>query len=115
MPDRGWKAFERRVAAWFHQGQRIPVTGERDGADIDAAPFWVQCKLRKALSLRAARSALIRLQAKVPEGDTALLVHKFPGERDTEAVVMMLASEFKGWHGRSEVQQAQADEARPEA
>ena len=30
MPDKSWKAFERRIAKRVG-GRRIPVTGERDG------------------------------------------------------------------------------------
>ena len=43
--DKSWKAFERRLAKRVG-GKRIPVTGERDGADVDAGPFVYQCKLR---------------------------------------------------------------------
>ena len=46
--DKSWKAFERRVAKRVG-GKRIPVTGERDGADVDAGPFVYQCKLRRGL------------------------------------------------------------------
>ena len=35
MADKSWKAFERRLAARVG-GARIPVTGERDGADVIA-------------------------------------------------------------------------------
>lgn len=88
------------MAAWFTNGRRIPVTGERDGADVVARPFWVQVKLRRTLSLPAAKAALVRLQAKVPDGETAILVHKQPRQRDDDAVVLMLFSEFRAWHGR---------------
>ena len=33
MADKAWKAFERRIAERVG-GKRIPVTGERDGADV---------------------------------------------------------------------------------
>ena len=48
MADKSWKAFERRLA---HRvgGRRIPVTGERDGADVIAGPFVYQAKLRRGL------------------------------------------------------------------
>ena len=46
--DKSWKAFERRLARRVG-GRRIPVTGERDGADVDAGPFVYQCKLRRGL------------------------------------------------------------------
>ena len=49
MSDRGWKKAERRFAGDVGE-TRIPVTGERDGADFGAqAPFRYQLKIRKAL------------------------------------------------------------------
>ena len=48
MPDKSWKAFERRIARKLG-GKRIPVTGERDGADVVAGPFVYQAKLRRGL------------------------------------------------------------------
>lgn len=46
--DKSWKAFERRIAKRMG-GKRIPVTGERDGADVVAGPFVYQAKLRRGL------------------------------------------------------------------
>ena len=48
MADKSWKAFERRLAKRVG-GRRIPVTGERDGADVVAPAFVYQCKLRRGL------------------------------------------------------------------
>ena len=48
MADKSWKAFERRIAKRVG-GKRIPVTGERDGADVVAGPFVFQAKLRRGL------------------------------------------------------------------
>ena len=48
MADKSWKAFERRLAKRVG-GRRIPVTGERDGADVVAGPFVYQAKLRKGV------------------------------------------------------------------
>ena len=48
MPNKSWKAFERRVAKRVG-GRRIPVTGERDGADVVAPSFVYQAKLRRGM------------------------------------------------------------------
>ena len=44
MSDRAWKAFERRLARQLGT-QRIPVTGERAGADFTDGMFAYQAKL----------------------------------------------------------------------
>ena len=46
--DKAWKAFERRLARRVG-GRRIPVTGERDGADVVVGgPFVYQAKPARA-------------------------------------------------------------------
>jgi hypothetical protein len=49
MPGRsGWKQAERMIAKDCG-GQRIPVTGERHGSDVDHSLFAFQLKVRRAL------------------------------------------------------------------
>lgn len=48
MADKSWKAVERRVAA-LARGKRIPVTGEREGADVESDRWCYQVKTRKTL------------------------------------------------------------------
>jgi hypothetical protein len=48
MPERGWKKAERMIAKDCG-GKRIPVTGERQGADVGHEVFSFQLKVRKAL------------------------------------------------------------------
>jgi hypothetical protein len=48
MADRGWKAAERALARDVGT-TRIPVTGERHGADFAAGAFAYQCKVRRML------------------------------------------------------------------
>ena len=100
MPDKSWKAFERRVAKKLG-GKRIPVTGERDGADVDAGPFVYQCKLRRGLPaylrdwLRGIVSAGDRC------GSTGILIWKAPGARDDDALVLLRLRDWEDWHGAS--------------
>lgn len=48
MADKGWKRAERMIAKDCG-GQRIPVTGERHGSDVDHPLFCFQLKVRRAL------------------------------------------------------------------
>lgn len=48
MADKGWKKAERMIARDCG-GARIPVTGERDGADVAHQLFCFQLKVRRSL------------------------------------------------------------------
>src|SRR5260370_23732792 len=53
MPDTTWKAFERRLAQALGTGRvtgRVPVTGERAGADFGDGMFGYQAKLGRRCS-----------------------------------------------------------------
>ena len=92
MADKSWKAFERRIAQRVG-GRRIPVTGERDGADVvGGGPFVYQAKLRKGVP-----SYLRELGYRgIVEGGGALRRRyrcfrcgKQPNARDDDAVVVL--------------------------
>ena len=94
MADKSWKAFERRIAERVG-GKRIPVTGERDGSDIDAGPFQYQCKLRRGLPsylrewLRGIVSAGERKKA------TGIVIWKAPREKDDDAIVILRLADWQ--------------------
>ncbi len=57
MPDKAWKAFERRVAKSFGS-QRTPLSGKMSGhtsADVLhkglAENFFIECKMRKKIAV----------------------------------------------------------------
>ena len=70
-------------------GRRIPVTGERDGADVDAGPFVYQAKLRRGLPsylrdwLRGITAAGERKNA------IGIVVWKAPREKDDYKIVVL--------------------------
>ena len=80
-------------------GRRIPVTGERDGADVDAGPFVYQAKLRRGLPsylrdwLRGITAAGERVHA------TGVVVWKAPQQRDDDAVVVLRLKDWQALHG----------------
>ena len=97
--DKSWKAFERRLAKRMG-GRRIPVTGERDGADvIGGGPFVYQCKLRRGVP-----SYLISwLSGIVGAGERhdsiGVLVWKPPRARDDDALVVLRLADWEALHG----------------
>ena len=80
-------------------GRRIPVTGERGGADVDAGPFVYQAKLRRGLPsylrewLRGITAAGDRLNA------VGVVVWKAPHARDDDAVVVLRLKDWQALHG----------------
>ena len=99
MPDKSWKAFERRVAKRVG-GKRLACTGEKDGADVVAGPFVYQCKLRRGLPsylrdwLRGITAAGER-----HGGSTGVVVWKAPNARDDDALVLLRLQDWESWHG----------------
>lgn len=93
MSDTAWKAYERRVAALLG-GKRIPVTGEREGADVESVLALGQCKKRKRMP-EYLFSWLdgIRRRAK-DKGKLGIVVMQRPGRLDLESVVIMRFDDF---------------------
>ena len=96
---RAWKAFERRVAKRLG-GRRIPVTGERAGADVDAGPFVYQAKLRRGLPsyLREWLRGIVAAGER-SGGATGVVVWKAPNARDDDAVVVLRLKDWQDLHG----------------
>ena len=99
MPDKAWKAFERRLARRVG-GRRIPVTGEREGADVVALPFVYQAKLRRGLPsyLRTWLQGIVAAGER-SGGATGVVVWKAPGALDDDAVVVLRLRDWQDWHG----------------
>ena len=104
MADKSWKAFERRIAKRVG-GKRIPVTGERDGADVVAGPFVYQVKLRRGVPsyLRAWLRGIVAAGER-KGGSTGVVVWKAPHGRDDDAVVVLRLRDWQDWHGCENVQ-----------
>ncbi len=104
------KAYERRVAKAVG-GRRIPVTGERNGVDVDAGPFVYQVKLRRGVpgylrdwlrGITGQAETLDRLGDEArPMSSvcTGVVVWKAPGDRDEDAVVVLRFRDWVDLHG----------------
>lgn len=98
MPDKSWKKAERRVAVKLG-GKRIPVTGERNGADVLTPLLAIQVKHGRN------RPAFLRdwidgicTTAQACER-TGLVVWQSKHERTDDALVLMRLSDFEALHG----------------
>ena len=97
--DRSWKAFERRLAHRMG-GRRIPVTGERDGADVvDGSSFVYQCKLRRGLPsyLREWLRGIVAAGERT--GATGIVIWKAPRALDDDALVILRLADWQALHG----------------
>ncbi len=100
MSDRAWKAFERRLATRLG-GRRIPVTGERDGADLVANEFVYQAKLRQRMPsyLRDWLRGIVGAAERQATPTTGVVVWKAPNARDDDAVVVLRLKDWEALHG----------------
>ncbi len=95
----GWKKFERRIAARLG-GKRIPVTGERAGADFETPLLCGQTKLGRNMPAYLDEWLVGIRQAAAKKGKLGLVIWKPRGRRDDKAVVVMSLRDFEELHGR---------------
>jgi hypothetical protein len=98
VSDPGWKKFERRCSRDMGT-ERIPVTGERHGADGATAMFCFQYKLRNALPdwLFEWLGGIVGTAER--QQKIGVLVLKTPGMEDRDAIVMLRWSDWVDLHG----------------
>jgi hypothetical protein len=111
VPDKSWKAFERRLCRDVGT-ERIPVTGERDGADGATEVFCFQFKLRRKLPswLWVWLGGIVAAGQRA--GKVGVLVVKQPRQRDNEAIVMLRWQDWVDLHGRIQKERTHGKEAR---
>jgi len=98
VSDKGWKARERRIAKLLGT-TRIPVTGERNGADAETELFAFQIKSRRTVpgylgewldGIRASRPS-----------KTGVVVMQRPRRDDLDALVVVTLRDWIELHGPS--------------
>lgn len=110
MPDKGWKAFERRIAKVFGGKRRGADYRDQEGGKDDIIhPHWaIECKLLGRPSFAGMQAACRQAEAasRIPHpGENLLLfrarepvaVIKKKGARDNDALVVMRLETFKEW------------------
>ena len=98
MPTSSWKASERRMARDVGT-ERIPVTGERHGADFADGIACYQLKVRRMLPawLWAWLGGIQGTAAK--QGRVGVLVLRVPRMRDEDALVVLAWRDWVALHG----------------
>jgi len=96
VTDHAWKAFERRVARLLGTN-RIPVTGERHGADAETELFAFQFKKRKAFPGYVA-TWLDQIRGSRPS-KTGVVVMQRPRRDDLDALVVVTLRDWLELHG----------------
>ena len=97
MSDRSWKVFERRLARALGT-RRIPVTGERAGADLQDGRFAYQAKLGRRFPayLLEWLSGIVAAAART--GHIGVVVWKPKRVPDAEAVVLLRFADWAALH-----------------
>lgn len=100
MSDTSWKAFERRVAVALGT-RRIPVTGERAGADLEDGMFCYQAKLGRRLPsyLREWLSGIVAAGLKRSPAKVGVVVWKPMYADDADALVIVRFRDWVALHG----------------
>lgn len=96
MSDKRWKAVERKVAAKV-RGQRIPVTGERDGADVLSPMFAYQVKSRRRHPRWLTEWVAGITGASAPK--IGVVVLHTPGHEVDDALVVLRFKDWVDLHG----------------
>jgi hypothetical protein len=97
MTDRAWKAFERRLARELGT-RRIPVTGERVGADLVDGMFAYQAKLGRRCPAYLGRWLRGIVTAAERRGLVGVVVWKPKHERDADALVLLRFADWRELH-----------------
>lgn len=98
MPEKRWKQLERHVAKLVG-GRRIPVTGERHGADILSPMFAYQVKSRRSLPTWL-WEWLSGIRHVAQEGQVGVLVLHQPGGAISESLVIVAMADWVALHGQ---------------
>ena len=99
MPDKTWKARERKAAARLG-GQRIPVTGERDGADAETPLLCIQAKhgRNRPSYLQGWLDGICGAAAR--KGKIGVVIWSAKHERQDKALVILRLADFEQLHGQ---------------
>lgn len=101
MSDKGWKASERAHAADVGT-KRIPVTGERDGADFENAVFCFQLKTRKMLPTWLFDWLDGIVGNATPKRKIGVLVLRRPNQPRRKSLVVLRWDDWCDLHGGTE-------------
>lgn len=94
MPDKGWKKFERRIAALFPGGVRRGAdtrsVGTEGKTDVIAPGWAIECKLLKTVSFQILLDAALQAEKNsTDKDDIPVAIVKEKGKQDKNALVVV--------------------------
>lgn len=98
MSDATWKKFERRMARSLGT-RRIPVTGERAGADFETGRFAYQAKKGRRFPSYLTRWLQEIRNTGARSGKIGVVVWQERGAPDSEAAVVLRFGDWLALHG----------------
>lgn len=93
MPDKAWKAAERRICEVLGLWRRGP-TGKDDNDCEGDAGFSVEIRHRKQISFNMIQSQLDKAKDRAREGDIPIFVGSQPYMHTMDTVVCMRMNDF---------------------
>lgn len=99
MPDKRWKASERRIARLLG-GERVPVSGRGRGDQPDVRHPWlsIECKDRKELPAWLLDALAQAEAAAAPDRLPIAVLHE-AGQRHDRSLVVLRLADFVAWFG----------------
>ena len=100
MPDKSWKAFERRMAKLFPNGRRRGAdTGSESGGKSDIICDWwaPECKLLSRPNFSDLLEAARQAERNAKDSQIPVAIVKRKQDRDSNALVVMRLEVFGDW------------------
>ena len=105
MPDKSWKAFERRIALRFPGGRRrgADTRGDSGGkSDIICDGWAPECKLLARPCFSDLLDAARQSERNAQPGQIPVAIVKRKRDRDGDALVVLRLETFQEWFLRAE-------------
>ncbi len=97
MPDKSWKAFERRIAQRFPNARRRGPDTTGGKCDLIAPGWAVECKLLGRPSFSDLLDAARQAERNAEALQTPVAIVKRKHDEDRNALVVMRLEEFSQW------------------
>lgn len=100
MPDKHWKAFERRIADRLGGRRRGPDYRSEDGGkdDVIHPLYSVECKVLGRPSFSDLVSAVAQAEANAPSGKMPIAIVKKKQADDRNSLVIMRLETWETWN-----------------
>ena len=96
MADKAWKRFERRVAKYIGNAERVPITGRQRGSAPDIEHAWLSIEAKYRATLPAwIKDAFSQAKASARANQAPVVIIGEKGDETGKAWICMELSEFR--------------------